>query len=185
MVKLLPTIQLRIEKGNVDPEILITVLDFFRVYADKSHHAKEEAALFPFLAKRGVRLNGCPIGALHNEHEQGRVLMQALGDAVQRYIKGDSDAKNQIAEYLKSAADFYTEHIWKEDYLLFPMSHKVLNNSDEEELEKEFLNVDSKLGHHFRDEYHYRVRRLEEILKDDGKLIIRGVPAPTQKTRLT
>ena len=164
MVKILPVIQQRIEKGNVDPEILMTVVDFFQVYADKCHHAKEEAALFPLLAKRGVRLNGCPIGTLHNEHDQGRVLMKALDDAVQRYARGDSNAKKQIAEYLKVATDFYTEHIWKEDFLLFPMSHKVLKDSDEEELRKEFVSVDSKLGHHFQEEYHYHVSRIESIL---------------------
>jgi len=170
MVNLLPTIQRRIEKGNVDPEVLMTVVDFFRVYADKSHHAKEEAALFPLLAKRGVRVKGCPIGTLHNEHDQGRILMRALGDAVQRYTAGDTDAKKQIAEYLKNATDFYTDHIWKEDFLLFPMSHKVLKDSDIEELQREFTDVDSKLGPHFQDEYHYHVSRLETFLNGDGKL---------------
>jgi hemerythrin-like domain-containing protein len=170
MVRALPVIQQRIENGDVDPEILLTVVDFFQVYADISHHTKEEAALFPLLAKRGVPLKGCPMGTLHNEHDQGRILMKALGDAVQRYMMGDSDAKRQIAEYLKGATDFYTDHIWKEDYLLFPMSRKVLNDSDEEELRKEFVRVDSKFGDHFQEEYHYHISRLESILNGDGKI---------------
>ena len=170
MVRTLPAIHQRMEKGNVDPEILLTVVDFFQVYADLSHHAKEEAALFPLLAKRGVRLKGCPIGTLHNEHDQGRTLMKTLGNAVQRYLEGDFDAKKQIAEYLKGAVVFYTDHIWKEDFLLFPMSRKVLNDSDAEELRKEFVSVDSKFGDHFQEEYHYRVSRLESILNGDGKI---------------
>jgi len=169
MVKLLPTVQRRIEEGDLDSEVLMTTVDFFRVYADKSHHAKEETGLFTLLAKRGVRLKGCPIGTLHNEHDQGRVLIKALDEAIQRYIKGDSTAKKQIVEYLKSATDFYADHIWKEDFLLFPMSHKVLKDSDEEELRKQFVGVDSKLGDHFQDEYHCRVDRLESILNGDGK----------------
>ena len=104
--------------------------------------------------------------------------MKALGEAVEKLIKGDPEAKKQIAGYLKSATDFYTDHIWKEDYLLFPMSHKVLNDSDEDELGREFVNVDSKLGVHFRDEYCYHVRRLEEILAGDEDLIIRGISTP-------
>ncbi len=171
MVNLLPTIQGKIEEGDVDPEVLMTVIDFFRVYADKSHHAKEEQGLFQLLAKRGIRVKGCPIGTLHNEHDQGRTLIKALDEAVQRYIKGDSDARKQIAEYLKSATDFYADHIWKEDFLLFPMSHKVLEPSDEEELQKEFLAVDSKLGDHFQAEYHSHVSRLEAFLNTDGKTI--------------
>jgi len=41
---------------------------------------------------------------------------------------------------------------------------------DQEELWKEITSVDSKLGHHFQEEYHCRVRRLEAILKSDGKI---------------
>ena len=169
MVNLLPTIRRRIEEGELLPEALMTVVDFFHVYADKSHHAKEEEVLFPILVKRGVRLIGCPIGTLRNEHDQGRTLMKALDNAVQRHIEGDPDAKKQIAAYLKSATAFYIDHIWKEDFLLFPMSRKVLKDSDEEELRKEFIGVDAKLGHRFQEEYHYHVSRLETFLNGDEK----------------
>jgi hemerythrin-like domain-containing protein len=169
-VKLLPTIQQRVEHGDRIPEALMTVIDFFQVYADKSHHAKEEDALFPLLAKRGVRVNGCPIGTLHSEHEQGRILMTALSDAIQRLTNGDTSAKAQVVQYLKAATAFYTDHIWKEDYLLFPMAHKVLNESDEDELRKQFVNLNSKFGSHFQEEYHYRIDRLKAVLRDGGKI---------------
>ena len=169
VVNLLPKIQQRAETGSADPEVLITVVDFFQVYADKSHHAKEEAALFPMLAKRGVRTKGCPIGTLHSEHDQGRVLIKALRDSIQSYVNGDPASKKQIAEYLKSASVFYSDHIWKEDFLLFPLSHKVLNDSDADELRKQFLSIDAEMGSHFQQEYLYRVDRLEAIVNGDGK----------------
>ena len=169
VVEMLPLIQQKVEKGDVDPEVLLAFVDFFQVYVGKSHHVKEEEVLFPLLVKRGVPLNGCPISDLRNEHDQGRMHMRALGEAVRRYIDGVSDAK-QIADYLRHAADFYKGHIWKEDFLLFSMSRKVFNDSDQDELLKEFMSVDSKLGHHFQEEYHYRVSRLESILKGDGKI---------------
>jgi len=171
MVKLLPIIQQRVEEGRKLPEVLMTIVDFFQVYTDKSHHAKEEEALFPLLAKRGVRLEGCPIGVLHNDHEQGRVLMKTLRGAIQSYVEGGPDAKKQIAQLLKGAAGFYTEHIWKEDFLLFPLSRKVLNDSDERELRKQFLSIDAKIGHHFQDEYHYHVDRVEAVARGDENIV--------------
>ena len=171
MVKLLPMVQRRVEGGSRLPEVLMTIVDFFQIYTDKSHHAKEEAALFPLLAKRGIRLEGCPIGTLHHEHEQGRVLMKTLRAAVQSYSEGDPDAKKQIAQALNNASGFYTEHIWKEDFLLFPLSRKVLNDSDEEELRKQFISIDSKMGHRFQDEYHYHVDRVEAIVNSDGNIV--------------
>jgi len=101
MVKLLPIIQQRVEEGRKLPEVLMTIVDFFQVYTDKSHHAKEEEALFPLLAKRGVRLEGCPIGVLHNDHEQGRVLMKTLRVAIQSYVEGALTLRSRLLNSLR------------------------------------------------------------------------------------
>ena len=50
-------------RGAVEPETLQQVVAFMRNYADKCHHGKEEAELFPFLERRGVPMRGCPIDA--------------------------------------------------------------------------------------------------------------------------
>ncbi len=96
MIKALSTLQPAIEKGKIDPDALTPVVDFFRTYADKFHHAKEEAKLFPMLEKRGVRPSGCPIGVLHSEHEQGRVLITALSDSIEKYKHGDPATRAAI-----------------------------------------------------------------------------------------
>ena len=101
MIKTLSILQPAIEKGKIDPDTLIPVVDFFRNYADKFHHAKEEAQLFPMLEKRGVRPSGCPIGILHSEHEQGRVLITALSDSIEKCKRGDPTARTAIGSYIK------------------------------------------------------------------------------------
>jgi len=163
MIKALSTLQPAIEKGKIDPDTLTPVVDFFRTYADKFHHAKEEAQLFPMLEKRGVRPSGCPIGVLHSEHEQGRVLITALSDSIEKCKHGDPAAGAAIGSYIKNAINFYTEHIWKEDYLLFPMSKKVLTQSDQAELQKGFGKVDAEMGDGFQRQYNHVVERLEEV----------------------
>jgi hemerythrin-like domain-containing protein len=166
MLKALSALQPRIEKGKIDPDTLITVVDFFRTYADKFHHAKEEAQFFPMLEKRGVKPKGCPIGILHSEHEQGRLLVSALSDAIQKSRHGDAAANATIGSYIKNAIDFYRDHIWKEDYLLFPMSKKVLMESDQTELQQGFARVDMEMGDRFQSKYRHVVESLEKIAKE-------------------
>ena len=146
MLKALSALQPRIEKGKIDPDTLTSVVDFFRTYADRFHHAKEEAQFFPMLEKRGVKPKGCPIGVLHNEHEQGRILISALNDAIQKSKQGDAAANAAAASYIKNAIDFYNDHIWKEDYLLFPMAEKLLSESEQQELSAQFAKHEATIG---------------------------------------
>jgi hemerythrin-like domain-containing protein len=45
----------RIESGKpVAPETLESLLEFFRLFADRCHHGKEEDLLFPLLESRGL-----------------------------------------------------------------------------------------------------------------------------------
>ena len=71
----------RLDKGEpVREEVLQNLLEFFRLFADKCHHGKEEELLFPLLEKKGVPVNGGPIGVMLNEHEQGRALIKEMAD---------------------------------------------------------------------------------------------------------
>jgi hemerythrin-like domain-containing protein len=165
MLKALSALQPRIEKGEVDPDTLTSVVDFFRTYADKFHHAKEEAQFFPTLEKRGVKPKGCPIGVLHSEHEQGRSLVSSLNDAIQKSRQADATANAAVGSLIKNMIGFYTDHIWKEDYLLFPMSKKVLTESDQTELQQGFAKVDAEMGDEFESKYRHVVECLEKIAK--------------------
>jgi len=79
VVKALGDLAVTIEKGQrAEVALLETAVEFFRTYADKLHHGKEEALFFPMLVKRGVPPQGCPIGGLNHEHEKGRALVGSL-----------------------------------------------------------------------------------------------------------
>jgi len=170
MVKVLTAMHKRLESGgDVDPAILTEVVDFFRVFADKGHHAKEEDVLFPTLERNGVSPQGCPIGTLKNEHKQGRALMTALNDAIGKYSNGDSKAKHAISATIKGAIDLYPDHIWREDYLLFPMTEKVLPKPELENLTKNFNEVKTKFGPDFHNRYEQIVEKLEKSFTVNGK----------------
>ncbi|MGH9920030.1 MAG: hemerythrin domain-containing protein [Nitrososphaerales archaeon] len=164
VVRLLPAVRRNVDAGVVDEQVLSKIADFFSAFTDGCHHAKEEDLLFPMLQQRGVSSKGCPVGTLRLEHQQGRNVVKALNSAVEKYKGGDARAANTISAILKDATELYTDHIWREDYLLFPMSDKVLLGTDRETLVKDFAGVQAKFGSAFQERYEQLVDQLEKEL---------------------
>ena len=112
----------QLEAGqNVDPAIFGDTITFLR---DLSHHyAKEERFLSPLLEARGI-----PASVLRNEHEMCRGLLAQLDDATQAFPTSGS-AKDVLVMSLRALVRLYVDHIWKEYYLLLPISDKVLSEN--------------------------------------------------------
>jgi hemerythrin-like domain-containing protein len=141
---------------------LRNIVEFMRTFADTCHHGKEEAHLFPCLETRGVPARGCPIGVLIHEHERGRTLVAQLAQATEAYASGNLSARDAVTEPLRGLVELYPSHIWKEEYLLFPMSAKVLSAADQQQLLGKFAEVEAAIG----PEVHQRFERLaEEIVQ--------------------
>jgi hemerythrin-like domain-containing protein len=147
VVNALGHIAIAIEKGQrADAALLETAVQFFRVYADKLHHGKEEALFFPMLIRRGVPPQGCPIGGLIHEHEKGRTLVGSLEEWVTFYEQGRPGAEDSLVQTLRGIIDLYQNHIWKENAMVFPMADKVLTEADQKELSEKFSEVDKSIG---------------------------------------
>jgi hemerythrin-like domain-containing protein len=147
VAKALGDIAVAIQKGQpADVSLLKTAVQFFRVYADKLHHGKEEALFFPMLVKRGVPPQGCPIGGLNSEHVKGRALVGSLEECVTSYEQKKSGAQDNLVKTLRAIVDLYQNHIWKEDAMVFPMADKILTNADQKELSEKFAEVDRTIG---------------------------------------
>ena len=151
----------KLEAGQpVEARVFQEVVEFMRIYADKCHHGKEEDLLFPLLAERGVPMRGCPVEALRHEHVMGRALVKGLAEATDDLRRGDPSAKENLIKNLRGIAELYPNHIWKEDYLLFPMSNKVLSAEDQQQLALKFDRVEEAVGR----EVHQRLEQLSEQL---------------------
>ncbi len=164
VVKLLPAVRKDVDAGVVDMHVLSDLADFFSAFTDGCHHAKEEDLFFPMLQRRGVSSKGCPVGTLRMEHQQGRNIVKALGSAVERYRRGDAGSARTISSILRDATELYTDHIWREDFLLFPMSDKVLLDEDRESLVKDFAQVQTRFDSAFQQRYERLVESLETRL---------------------
>lgn len=127
LVEGLETVALAIRNDKpFDAALLSEAVEFMREYADRFHHAKEEDLLFPSLVAHGVPLHGCPIDALLHEHQRGRDLVSALAKGVEDYAHRDPGAGQTIAKVIDSMVELYSNHIWKEDMMVFPMVERLL-----------------------------------------------------------
>ncbi len=141
---------------GVDREMLVNVAEFMGVFVEKCHHEKEEQHLFPLLAAKGVPVAGCPIGMLSHEHQSAAKLSADLAAAVEGYLKDPAGTGPSLATVLRSVVSLMPTHIWKEDYLLFPMTDKILNDREQEGLVEQFEGVERGIG----PDVHHRFEQL-------------------------
>jgi len=57
---------------------------------------------------------------------------------IELYRRLPSDGREGLIETLRKLIELYPSHIWKEDYLLFPMAEKLLSESEQKELSAQF-----------------------------------------------
>jgi hemerythrin-like domain-containing protein len=99
-------------KQMVDPVLVDIAVDFIRVYADRTHHGKEEDILFRELNSKQLTPEDRQImEELIEEHVFGRQKTKALVEANTRYRNGDKNALTEIFANLKSKTEFYHKHI--------------------------------------------------------------------------
>ncbi|MCC7201327.1 MAG: hemerythrin domain-containing protein [Nitrospirae bacterium] len=151
--------------GDVPAESLNNASGFIKIFADNYHHGKEEELLFRAMEERGFPREGGPIGVMLIEHDEGRAYTRALAAAVERYASGDSAAKKDIAENSRNYSNLLSQHIPKEDGILYMMADNILPDSFQEELLKKFEIVEKeKLGEGGWQKYADLVERLAREL---------------------
>ncbi len=97
---------------------IILILDFIRNYADRFHHAKEEDILFKQFDETDA-----VIAAMRTEHERGRGYVRAAAQGLQN---GDAAS---VADNLVKYGALLTDHIRKEDDVLYPWMDRNMSDS--------------------------------------------------------
>ena len=73
-------------------------------------------------------------------------MVGELADAIRGCAAGEPPTRQNLVKSLRALVAFYPSHIWKEDYLLFPLAGKVLTPEDQQDLMDKFNNVERELG---------------------------------------
>lgn len=101
---------------------LNTVAD--NLLAAEPHHAREEDALFPELTKRNI---GGTVNAMQMEHTELRERKHALKELVERGTPVDLMAfKAQLDEIAQYIIYNLSDHIYKENHIIYPASMRLL-----------------------------------------------------------
>jgi hemerythrin-like domain-containing protein len=133
---------------NIDPVFVDTVVDFIHIYADRTHHGKEEEILFRDLSKRPLSTEDQRvIKELIEEHAFCRQTNKELVEANTRYRTGDASALADIASKLHTFVEFYPKHIQKEDKVFFPASRTYFTDEEDQAMLAEFWEFDRKMIH--------------------------------------
>lgn len=161
----------KLESGEkVDQDHLDQIIDFIRIFADKCHHGKEEDLLFPAMEKAGVPKEGGPIGVMLMEHDYGREYVKGMSQAIGKYKSGDTEASVEIVENARAYIELLTQHIYKEDNILYPIADKFLSEKTQKELYEDFEKIEiEKIGAGTHERFHELLHKLKNIyLKDSG-----------------
>ena len=122
-LKILGAFEQRLHAGvATEREDIAAFLGFLKEFADKCHHGKEEGILFPAMVAAGVPEQNGPVGALLDEHAQGREWIRTMEASLQPAL--------DAAAFTRAAAAYSAllqAHIRKENEMLFPMAEKLLS----------------------------------------------------------
>jgi hemerythrin-like domain-containing protein len=149
MLSIIENVLVQIDtKKKVDPVFVDTAVDFIRIYADRTHHGKEEDILFRELANKPLSNEDRQImNELIQEHVFGRQTTKSLVEANTSYRNGNESALTDIVDKLQDLVEFYPKHIEKEDKVFFPSSRTYFTDEEDRVMLAEFWEFDRKMIH--------------------------------------
>lgn len=141
---------------------------FFRNFADRCHHGKEEDRLFVAMTEHGFARDQGPIAVMLEEHRAGRVHVAALA----RIGDGDGpltdDERRQLCSHALAYAALLKAHIRKEDEILYPMALGALPAEVMVRLEKDFAAFEKDvMGEGAHERYHELAHKLADAFRND------------------
>lgn len=117
-------------------------VDFLLQFGDAIHNVKEEVVLFPLMEQRGIPRQGGPIAVMLSEHEDERKLLAGTLDALPELSERSAEELEQLVADGKRYLEVRSEHIWKENDVLYVMGRKAFTEEDGAHLVQEFERLD-------------------------------------------
>lgn len=140
-------------ESDEDRQLILDSVDFIRSYADKYHHAKEEEVLFKYFDEDLDILK-----VIHEDHEKARKHVRTILDAVER------KDRNAVIEHMNGYYELLTEHIKKENEILYPWIDRNLSITQIGELFAKFNEITDEFGDAPK-KYAEFIRKIEEKFK--------------------
>jgi hemerythrin-like domain-containing protein len=124
-----------------DADAIYNLIEFAKGFIDACHHSAEEYILFPGAVRGGFPYEGSPIEVMVCEHGVGRYLIRSMEELYRAWRAGDQGAFAELVDVARLYSDHITQHIEKENDVLFPMLKGNVEEVDSsrtmEQLERE------------------------------------------------
>jgi len=164
----------QIQQGaTLDRRLLGDYVDFFRNFADKCHHGKEEELLFRKMNDHGFSNDQGPLAVMLFEHVQGRNYVQALAAIAAGTGPVGPPDQMQAIQHALSFIPLLRNHIGKEDRILYPMALQAIPDLEMDQLHGSFESFETNV---MGSETHAQFQRLAE------KLVAAYPPAQNSET---
>ena len=155
---LIPDVVAHIDlNAEADRQLIRDGVDFIRSYADRFHHAKEEDILFKHFDE-GQEI----IRVMLADHTAGRNHVQGMLAAV------DTRDTAKLAEHLLGYRELLSEHIKKEDEILYPWMDRQLSPAHLDELAQEFRRAEGSFAPDMAERFTRFIEGVEENLREGG-----------------
>lgn len=134
--------------STANPAFIYSAVDFFKNYADTTHHGKEEGILFKQLESKTLTPeNKSVMDQLVREHKIAREEVKGLFESAQRYERGDLDALVHISTHLKRLIDLYSPHIVLEDKHFFVDAMGYFSQEERAQMLDDAYDHDADMAH--------------------------------------
>lgn len=149
------------EEKYVDLFRLGQIIEFLRIYNDKSHHEKEESILFPAILKCNIPWTVDTINLLSNEHMLARQFMNETDHHLKEHLAGNNRALESLASSMVNYIALEENHIKLENNILFPLADRIFDKKKQVTLCMDFKIIqDHEVGHNKNLEYYILLHKL-------------------------
>jgi hemerythrin-like domain-containing protein len=119
------------QEAEMDRDLIEHSAFFIQNYADKYHHAKEEDILFKYTDE-----SQDIIKVMYEDHQTGRNFLKQVLSGL------DAGRRDDVIKGLESYRELLTQHIKKEDEILYPWIDRMLSTGQVDEMLSAFSEAD-------------------------------------------
>jgi len=136
---------------NITSELIV----FFRNYADRFHHYKEEMLLFPLICEKNEMLKDSIIEEMLENHGDFRNYVKSIESALNS--GNNTECNKLLSEYTEKLLN----HIAVEDDELFQMAETLFDDKELEKMYYDFQDIDRELGLEIKHDFEKMKEKLE------------------------
>ncbi len=149
--------------------------DFFRNFADRCHHGKEEDRLFVKMNAYGFPKEYGPVAVMLAEHVEGRGHVGALVAIGQGEGPLSREERDAVVEHALAYVPLLRAHIMKEDNILYPMALQAIPHAEIEAMAEDFEAFEqSVMGAGEHEKFHALADQLIEAYPPDPARMAAG-----------